>query len=109
MSTTSDPGDPRLGHGTDAEPVPMNEAYLVLSEEERAKGFTRPLRRSYTHATCGMVTTMGPALAETYATEPGFYGATYCAHCRMHRPVGEAGEFTWVEADGDDYGVKVGT
>lgn len=49
MSTTSDPNDPRLGHGVDAEPGPQNPVYLVLSEEERAKGFVRPLRRSYIH------------------------------------------------------------
>lgn len=45
----TDPNDPRLGHGVDKEPVPQNEAYLVLSEEERAKGFRFPLRRSYQH------------------------------------------------------------
>lgn len=46
---TTDPKDPRLGHGADAGPVPQNEAYLVLSDEERAKGFVRPVRRSYVH------------------------------------------------------------
>lgn len=49
MSTTSDPNDPRLGHGPDDHPAPMNDVYLVLSEQERAKGFVRPLRRSYRH------------------------------------------------------------
>ena len=49
MSTTSDRSDPRLTHGTDAGPVPQAEVYLVLSEAERARGFTRPLRRSYRH------------------------------------------------------------
>jgi len=49
MSLTTDPNDPRLGHGADDKPVPMNEAYLVLSEEERAKGFVRPVRASYRH------------------------------------------------------------
>jgi len=49
MSLTTDPTDPRLGHGTDDESVPQNEIYLVLSEEERAKGFVRPLRFSYKH------------------------------------------------------------
>ena len=33
----------------DNEPVPQNEVYLVLSEEERAKGFVRPVRTSYIH------------------------------------------------------------
>lgn len=46
---------------------------------------------------CGGFTHMGAALAETYARDPHFYGATYCATCRMHRPVGSDGEFVWVE------------
>jgi len=41
---------------------------------------------------CGGATTMGLALAETYARDPGFYGQTYCVHCQMHRPVKE---FVW--------------
>lgn len=49
MSLTTDPNDPRLGRGGDTEPHGMNEVYLVLSEDERAKGFVRPLRRSYIH------------------------------------------------------------
>lgn len=49
MSLTNDPNDPRLGHGSDDTPAPQNETYLVLSPEERAKGFLRPLRRSYIH------------------------------------------------------------
>ena len=104
MSTTSDRNDPRLTHGTDTEPTRMAEAYLVLSDEERAKGFVRPVRRTYVHETCGAATTMGVALAETYARQPRFYGATYCVGCQMHRPVGAAGEFTW---DGTDE--RVGT
>lgn len=32
---TTDPNDPRLGHGADDKPVPQQEAYLVLSEEEQ--------------------------------------------------------------------------
>lgn len=48
---TTDPNDPRLKRGSaDDKPVPQNEVYLVLSEEERAKGFIRPVRRSYIHA-----------------------------------------------------------
>lgn len=151
MSFTSDPEDPELGRGVDGEPVPMNKKYLVLSEEERAKGFVRPLRFSYRHvgiagpvhpardltererelygrhgyikfepyphssaATgrfwtqqqlddvgngCGSVTTMGAPLAETYARQPGFYGATYCCTCMKHRPVGADGEFVWEGTD----------
>jgi hypothetical protein len=97
---TTDPKDPRLTHGTDSEPVPQAEVYLVLSQEERAKGFVRPYRDEYKHLTCGSVTTMAVALSETYARNPKFYGATYCVACRMHRPVAE---FTWV-ADGQVVG-----
>ena len=102
---TSDPSDPRLGRGVDNEPIPQHEVYLVLSDEQRAKGSVRPVRRKYVHLTCGSVTTMGQALAETYARQPNFYGATYCVHCSMHRPVGESGEFIWDDGSGQ----KVGT
>jgi hypothetical protein len=146
---TTDRNNPDLGHGSDSTPVPQNKAYLVLSEEERAKGFVRPVRRSYVHVGpkgpsrelrpltedekkrygqynyvgfeeyqkeherassaigqfwtqaaldaakkggCNSVTTMGQALAETYARDPKFYGSTYCCACMMHRPVAE---FVW--------------
>ncbi len=102
MPVTDDPNDPRLTHGADTEPTRMAEIYLVLSEEERAKGFARPVRRTYVHETCGTATTMGQALAETYARQPGFYGATWCCACRQHRPVGPDGEFVWED------GSKVG-
>lgn len=49
MSLTTDPTDPRLGHGIDETPRPQQETYLVLSEAERATGFVRPLRKSYKH------------------------------------------------------------
>ena len=90
MSLTTNPNDPCLVDGQKA--VGQNECYLVLSEEERAKGFIRPVRRSYIHEKCGVVTTMGLALAETYARNPKFYGATYCCGCGIHLPVNE---FVW--------------
>ena len=82
----------------------MQKDYVVLSEEERAKGFVRPVRRSYRHLACGVVTTMGLALAETYARDPAFYSGTFCAGCHSHYPVGHDGEFVW---DGTEE--KVGT
>jgi hypothetical protein len=92
MSYTTDPSDPRLGHGVDKEPVPQHDVYLVLSEEERAKGFVRPLHRAYIHKTCGVKTTIALTLCETYARNPKFYGATYCCGCMKHLPVNE---FLW--------------
>jgi hypothetical protein len=45
---------------------------------------------------------MGQAIAETYARNPGFYGATYCVGCNRHRPVGAEGEFDWVAREPGD-------
>lgn len=109
MGLTTDPNDPRVGRGVDETPRPQQEVYLVLSEEEIAKGFVRPLRHAYQHLTCRTTTTMGGAIAETYARNPTFYGATYCCHCRMHRPVGADGEFVWVDELGRVTDEKVGT
>lgn len=50
---------------------------------------------------CGTVTTMNRELSETYARDPHFYGATYCAGCKRHRPVEE---FVW-----DQDGTRVGS
>jgi hypothetical protein len=154
MSITTNPQDPAL---REIEQSGMQKSYLVLSDEERAKGFVRPLRTSYRHvgirpkyllrdltpeehkqsdqygyvkyeeypesespvtgrywtraqlnSGCGSVTTMGLAIAETYARDPKFYGGTFCCHCGKHLRVGEGGEFVWIEADGSD-GPKVGT
>lgn len=85
-------------------PDGMQKAYVVLSDDERAKGFVRPVRRSYVHLKCGAVTTMGLALAETYARDPEFYTGTFCTACRAHFPVGPAGEFRWDDASGDKVG-----
>lgn len=91
MSLTTDRNDPRLKEGQKNE-TGQHDIYLVLSDEERAKGFVRPVRRTYVHTNCGAATTMGQALAETYARDPKFYGATYCTGCEKHLPVDE---FTW--------------
>lgn len=151
MSLTTDPKSPCLnepkGEGQE------NKCYLILSEEERAKGFVRPVRRTYVHVGrklhykgiwrmldeeekkeypdknyvavmtvilkedgsplggayvtqeefdawksgkriggCGCETTMAREIAETYARNPNFYGATWCCRCHKHLPVGE---FFW--------------
>ena len=101
MGTTSDRNDPGLRR---LDASGQQETYLVLSEEERAKGFVRPVRRTYVHLKCGAATTMGLALSETYARDPKFYDGTYCASCRGHFRVGQDGEFVWSGTD-----EKVGT
>ncbi len=85
------PGVPDVAVGADG----MQRGYVVLSDEERAKGFVRAVRRSYVHEKCGTTTTMGRQIAETYARDPKFYGSTYCTGCNAHFPVGESGEFVW--------------
>lgn len=146
MGLTTDPNDPSLRK---IKSDGQQEVYLVLTEEERAKGFVRPVRRSYIHVGppgpkfllrdltdierenyasvgyvkfeaypegyqgsvigrywtqeqlnridkgCGAETTMGTAIAETYARNPHYYGATFCCGCGKHLPVGEGGEFIW--------------
>jgi hypothetical protein len=90
---------------TSGEPVPedrshteinpatgQQKAYVVLSDEERAKGFVRPVRSSYVHLKCGGLTTMSRSLSETYAREPKFYSGTFCCQCRAHFPLNE---FVW--------------
>lgn len=59
--------------------------------------YVQPIRHRYVHRTCGVETVMrGQELAETYATNPGFYTHTFCVGCRDHFPIAE---FTW-SADG---------
>jgi hypothetical protein len=82
----------------------QQRAYVVLTEAERAKGFVRPVRRTYIHLKCGSATTMSQDIAETYARNPAFYSGTFCVGCRGHFPVGANGEFVW---DGTEE--KVGT
>ncbi len=91
---TTDRDDPDLQN---VDPVTgLQKKYLVLSDEDRAKGFVRPYRATYVHDRCGSSTSMGQALAETYAVNPAFYGGTYCCACRAHFPVGE---FKWEDGD----------
>ncbi len=156
VTLSGKPADPNYDGGAPQpiDPVTgMHKDYWVLSPEERAKGFVRPVRRTYKHvgdrpkfplrdltseeqiryagcnytkfeqyleadgssvsgrfwtearlnSGCGTLTTMGDAIAETYARNPEFYGATFCGQCRDHYPVGEKGEFEWLD------GSKVGS
>ena len=95
-------GSPVTEDHRELRPDGMQKGYVVLSEAERAKGFVRPVRRTYVHDKCGVATTMGQALAETYARKPDFYSGTFCIGCGAHFPVGSDGEFKW------DDGTRVG-
>jgi hypothetical protein len=104
-STTLTNGSPVTDDHREIDPATgMQKAYVVLSADERAKGFVEPVRRSYVHEKCRTVTTMGQALAETYARNPFFYSGTFCCGCGTHFPVGEDGEFFW-----DGTSQRVGT
>ena len=48
-------------------------------------------------ARSGRVDIMVAMNAETYARDPKFYGATFCVECKGHFPVGENGQFRWVD------------
>lgn len=101
-------GQPADGVTTSA-PQPIDEVtgqhkdYYVLCPDEMAKGFVRPVRKSYIHDRCKGKTTMGQRIAETYAANPKFYSGTFCCTCNSHYPVGEDGEFKWED------GSRVGT
>jgi len=86
-------GSPVTSDHRDIDPnTGQQKGYVVLSEEERQKGFVRPVRNKYIHLPCGVVTRMGQALAETYARNPGFYGGTFCCACKAHLPLDQ---FVW--------------
>jgi hypothetical protein len=74
----------------------QHTSYWILSEEERAKGFVRPVRTKYTHNKCGVETRMGASIAETFARDPKFYSHTFCVPCNEHLPVAE---FKWSGTD----------
>lgn len=100
---TTDRNDPGL---RELDSDGMQKKYLILSEQERAKGFVRPVRYSYTHIKCDYSTVMGQSLSETYARNPKFYSGTYCSLCKKHfNLIDEQGEyaFLWVE-DGTPVG-----
>lgn len=88
------------------EPAPGGPEVTIAGQRATTlhEGFVRPVRRAYVHTKCGTETRMGLALCETYARDPKFYSGTFCCRCGAHFPVGEDGEFIWVED-----GAKVGT
>lgn len=99
MSLTTNRNDPDLQNLKDNG---QQESYLVLSTEEKDKGFIRPVRTTYIHKKCGAETTIHLSIAETYARDPEFYGGTFCCHCGEHFNLIEDGErqFTWEDGLG---------
>lgn len=108
VTTDGEPADPGLETASAPKPIDpetgQHGAYWVLSEEERDRGFIRPVRHKYVHSVCGVETKMSTPLAETYARDPKFYGATFCTGCNNHFPVGAHGDFVWSDTE-----EKVGT
>ena len=102
MATTDDRSDPGL---RTIRPDGQQQNYLVLSQEERDKGYVRPVRINYVHIVCGTETRMPVGCAETYARKPDFYTGTFCCSCGKHFPLEIDGvrQFKW------DDGTGVGT
>lgn len=83
----------------------QQKAYVILSEEERKKGFVRPVRRTYVHKICGVATTMSQDIAETYARNPFFYSGTFCIGCGRHFSFDETDQGTFIWDDGSEVGM----
>lgn len=90
--TTLADGSPVSPDHREIQPNGQQKGYVVLSEEERGKGFVAPYRDTYLHKACGSMTTMGRPIAETYARQPDFYSGTFCVNCRAHFPLDQ---FVW--------------
>ena len=105
MSLTTDPSDPRLGRGSDSAPRTQNDVYLVLSEEERAKGFVRPVRTSYRH-----VGKAGPKfqLRDLTAEQVAYAGDYVKFEVYPESMAPRTGRF-WSQADLDAVGKGCGT
>lgn len=64
-----------------------------MTDEERAKGYVRPLRFTYVHTTCGSETVMTKGSAELWAKQPGRQPETFCGRCHADFP---AAQFVWI-------------
>jgi hypothetical protein len=92
-------GQPVPEDGSHKEINPLTgqqKGYIVLTTEERSKGFVKPVRGSYIHKVCGSLTKMGNALAETYARNPWFYSGTFCCACGAHF---DLDQFHWEDGE----------
>jgi len=93
-------GEPLCQTEDTNKPDGQHKNYVILCDDERAKGFVRPYRDKYIHNKCGVETRMGQKLSETYARDPSFYSHTFCCGCNAHLPVSE---FRW-SADNEEVG-----
>lgn len=103
---TDDPNHPGLGRGLDDTPRPQNDVYLVLSAEERAKGFVRPYRSSYQH-----VGTAGPKHPLRDLTEEEIERVGKYNYAKYEEYKGEGsicGQF-WTQAELDNVGKGCGS
>lgn len=82
--TTTGGMDPNGNEHRILKPNGQQQDYVILTAEERARGYVRPVRRTYVHVACGTATTMGQSIAETYARNPHFYSGTFCVACGKH-------------------------
>lgn len=73
----------------------------VLTEQEQAAGFVRPLRTSVVHRFCGRPSAMGDGQAEDLARNPrdSQWSTAWCGICGRRLPLEQ---FTW--ADGQPVG-----
>lgn len=114
VRATSDGKPPRPGFENAPAPAPLkengqHEAYWVLSPEERAKGFVRPVRRSYKHV--GMP---GPkhALRDLTAEEHERYSSKKFGYVKFEPNPDDASGYNgrfWTQAELDRVGKGCGT
>ncbi len=97
MSLTNDRNDPGLSK---IKENGQQESHIVLSDEERAKGFIGLVRVKYIHKKCGGETIMLRKIAETYARSSN--GGTFCVPCGEHFNLVKNGErqFHWEDGKG---------
>lgn len=94
----TDPTDPLLTRGVDASPVKQASAYLVLSAEERAKGFVRPVRHAYVHAGAQPKYPLRDLTPEQHEAHRGYGYAKYEVYPEERSPV--MGRY-WTQAELD--------
>lgn len=85
-----------------------------LTAYEKARAYARPHWHSYQHAACGEVTHLRyddevVGLAQNPRRPARARKGLWCASCKAMFPVGNNGEFYWVNTAGTVTQVKVGT